>query len=502
MTKMKNIKKINNINKQFMQGFKTCILYLYYFFKSLVITLITLFKSFYKFTDSFMKLIFGKSSVNRKKQLEIKKVLKICFYSILTIIAVTVIIIILRSAFFTVSVGSTAVVTKFGAFSRIVESGLNIRIPLIEKFYIVKSENIFELKFGFVNIELKKPRSEQEQKKDDLLAQHNREILKTESPSSSTLEWKGGLFQGYSQKQRLTHDYLRRKYLPKRTIKLEDMKKEIQKQKEFNKALKQDGVSLSGEFPLAKEMRLVTGDLNLILLRWTLQYTIGNPMKYLFNAVDTEKVLRQLSSSIMNEEVGNQLFKDIISNGRDLVEQKVLKRLQKKIDEYGLGLIITTLIIIDALPPRTIRSTYQEVNKAHQERELMIYNAERSYLNKIPKSAGEAELLLLNAKAYATKIIAKAKGETMRFTQINEIYEKYPTITEYRLYINYMGDILEKTPNLIVDSKIEGMFPIIMGFDKKEVKHTMGGQLHEMLPIMKAHANDKKLNLIKNQVGN
>lgn len=75
----------------------------------------------------------------------IKKILK----STKLIIALVVVLILVFGSFFQVETEEVAVITRFGKYMRSVESGLNMKIPLIEKAYKVPVERQQKVEFGF-----------------------------------------------------------------------------------------------------------------------------------------------------------------------------------------------------------------------------------------------------------------------------------------------------------------------------------------------------------------
>lgn len=75
----------------------------------------------------------------------IKKILK----STRLIVVIVVILVFVFGSFFQVGTEEVAVITRFGKYMRSVESGLNMKIPLIEKAYKVPVERQQKLEFGF-----------------------------------------------------------------------------------------------------------------------------------------------------------------------------------------------------------------------------------------------------------------------------------------------------------------------------------------------------------------
>ena len=59
--------------------------------------------------------------------------------------------------------------------------------------------------------------------------------------------------------------------------------------------------------------------------------------------------------------------------------------------------------------------------------------------------------MVQEAEAYKSQILAKAEGETSRFLQVMEEYEKAPEITKERLYLDTMESVYSRTQKVMVD---------------------------------------------------
>jgi membrane protease subunit HflK len=76
----------------------------------------------------------------------------------------------------------------------------------------------------------------------------------------------------------------------------------------------------------ALEKSMVTGDLNAALVEWIVQYRITDPEKYLFDVRSPGQTLRELSEAVMREVVGDRTVDEIITIGRQEIEDTALER--------------------------------------------------------------------------------------------------------------------------------------------------------------------------------
>lgn len=410
-------------------------------------------KKVYAVCDSAMgKMVnFFQATYQKKRKRNPRKFYTI-IYLIISLCIVAVIAFAMSFYFFVIPVGSNGVVTRFGAYNREVDSGLHYRFPFIERYYIVDTYNLMEETFGFIqpNTPEEDPGMTPEER---YVLQYDATITNAERDMGNFFSNRGNILDSLNQRQRLPHDYLRKKFFPKKgTTQLAQLA-----------ATNKNIPPASRIVPNYDEMKMVTADLNIIYITWSLQYKIKDARQYLFNSRDVVRNIRDIGQSMMNETVGDTLFMDLISTGREKVEAAVTKKTQKWLDDYGVGILVSKVIILDALPPKEVIHAFNEVNNAAQEMERMIYEAEIGYLTVIPEAYGEADRLKLDAKAYAVKIINEAMGEAGRFSSILNQYSLYPQITNDRLYIEAMSALFNKVPNTIVDSKVNALLPILLG---------------------------------------
>ena len=93
-------------------------------------------------------------------------------------------------------------------------------------------------------------------------------------------------------------------------------------------------------------------------------------------------------------------------------------------------------------PPQQ-QASFNEVNKAQQDRENMINVANGDYNKAVPKAKGEAESVVQAAEGYRFKRINEAQGDIASFNAVLEQYLKAPQITRSRLFLETMADILQ-----------------------------------------------------------
>ncbi|MES2568839.1 MAG: protease modulator HflK, partial [Verrucomicrobiota bacterium] len=134
----------------------------------------------------------------------------------------------------------------------------------------------------------------------------------------------------------------------------------------------------------------------------------------------------------MREVVGDRTVDEVITIGRQGIEDEALKGLKKLAERYGLGLSIMQVQLKDVHPPRHVQASFNEVNQAQQEKEQAINMANGEYNKAVPRAKGIADQKIQEADGYAFKRVNEALGDTERFNALLAEYRKAPEVTRQR----------------------------------------------------------------------
>jgi len=221
---------------------------------------------------------------------------------------------------------------------------------------------------------------------------------------------------------------------------------------------------------IVEQKQMVTGDLNAALVEWVVQYRIAEPTKYLFDVRNPAETLRDLSESVMREVVGDRTVDEVITIGRQEIEDEALTKMQALTSKYGIGVSIDQVQLKNITPPRPVQESFNEVNQAQQEKESLINAARREYNKLIPLAEGEKDQRIRAADGYRLKRINEAEGDASRFTAVFEEYKKAPEVTRRRIYIETLQEVLpELESKIIVDENSQQILPLINLTNQKEV---------------------------------
>lgn len=210
------------------------------------------------------------------------------------------------------------------------------------------------------------------------------------------------------------------------------------------------------------ESIMLTGDLNILDVRWIVQFRINDPVNLLFKTRDPIDNIRDTSEVIMRRLTGNYLVDEVLTISREEISDLAQVQIQEILNKYQTGIQVVTVKLLDVNPPDTVKPAFNEVNEAKQEKERMINQAWKNYNKVIPKAKGEAEKTIREAEGYSLDKVNRAKGEAERFSAVLAKYKKAPEITQKRLYLETMMKVLPKAQQkYVIDPKQSSILPLL-----------------------------------------
>jgi membrane protease subunit HflK len=188
-----------------------------------------------------------------------------------------------------------------------------------------------------------------------------------------------------------------------------------------------------------RESLMLTGDKNVIDVAWIVQYTVNNPVNFLFKVRNVTQAVRDNSETVIRRIVGNMDFDYVLSN-RGILAGMAKQELQHDLNKLESGVSIDTLQLLDITPTDEVKPAFNEVNMADQDMKRLVNEAEERYNQVIPKARGSAKQIVEEAHGYAVQRINDARGETFRFKAIVAEYQKAEEVTGNKMDYEYVED--------------------------------------------------------------
>ncbi len=210
------------------------------------------------------------------------------------------------------------------------------------------------------------------------------------------------------------------------------------------------------------ERDMDTGDLNAAQVEWILQYSISSPQDYLFTVRNPGSTLRDLTEAVMCEVIGDRTVDEVLTTGRTEIQSDAITKLKTLLEKLGMGITAEQIQLKNVNPPVPVQRSFDEVNRAQQEREQMINEANGEYNKVIPRAKGIAEQRISGAEGFAIQRVNEAEGDVARFKELLVQYDKAPAITKQRLYLETMNEVLPKLGSkILLDEDARQFLPLL-----------------------------------------
>ncbi len=201
---------------------------------------------------------------------------------------------------------------------------------------------------------------------------------------------------------------------------------------------------------------MLSGDQNIVNVQFSVAYQVADPRAFLFDVADPDEMLRQVAESAMREAVGRRPAQDIFRDDRQGIATTVRENIQATLDSYKAGLTINAVSIEDAAPPREVADAFDEVQRAEQDEDRFVEEANQYSNQKLGQARGQAAQVREEAAAYKNRVVQEAQGEAQRFISIYDEYAKAPDVTRRRMYLETMEKVLRDSSKVIVEPNANG----------------------------------------------
>ncbi len=258
--------------------------------------------------------------------------------------------------------------------------------------------------------------------------------------------------------------------------------------------------------PRPAEALILTGDEVPVEITAEIQYRIRDLEQFAYASADPGTVLRAAAETNLRILAARLPLDSILTEHRRQLETDCLTLIQQSADEYGLGVELTDMNMLDVHPPIDVVPAYRDVANAMEMREKLVNDAQAYYARNVLEAAGEGAIRLLSetttdaqsaptsttggvadwklddelwAKLItetdgesvlsgeaASKLhtahykreqqVQSASGEAARFLQLLSARQGNPALTDLQLYWETVEGVLAARPLTIIDPKVAG----------------------------------------------
>ena len=217
----------------------------------------------------------------------------------------------------------------------------------------------------------------------------------------------------------------------------------------------------------AANFTVLSGDMNLVEVDFSIQYKIKNLENYLFRNSDPVMTMTMLLRKELVEVFSRNFIDLIFTSNRDLVHETLLNGLVEGLEAIDSGIEVVSLNIVDVRPVEEAVYAFRDINDAIAERLKTISNANTRKEHLLAHSKGQADALIMSAKANAHERIVTAKSSANVFRELLAEYKKAPKHVAITRYWERMNTIFADASLSVLQMDKDATIDVNMIEDKQ-----------------------------------
>jgi modulator of FtsH protease HflK len=213
------------------------------------------------------------------------------------------------------------------------------------------------------------------------------------------------------------------------------------------------GRNTIGQATGLRDSSMLTEDENIVDIRFTVQYRLKDSRAYLFENRNPDEAVVQASESAVREIVGRSKVDQVLYEQRDAIAADLVKSIQVQLDRLNAGVVVANVNVQNVQVPEQVQAAFNDAVKAGADRDRFKNEGQAYAADVIPKAQGNAARLKEEAEGYRSRVVAQAEGDAQRFRSVLAEYQKAPTVTRDRLYLETMQSVYSNVSKVMVDSR-------------------------------------------------
>lgn len=202
-------------------------------------------------------------------------------------------------------------------------------------------------------------------------------------------------------------------------------------------------------------MSVLTGDTNLIQTTLAVQYTVTDPVQYLFGAQAPEQLLLKETETAFRQAVSGRSVDDLLATGRESILSDTVSRTEELLTDHKVGIAVKGVQLLSVDPPDEVADAFRDVASAREDKNTYM-NEALAYKNEtVAIARGEAAKLVTITTAEKASKISIATGEAERFNKKFASYQTAPKVTRTRLYLEALEKVLPDIRKFILDPRVK-----------------------------------------------
>jgi membrane protease subunit HflK len=204
-----------------------------------------------------------------------------------------------------------------------------------------------------------------------------------------------------------------------------------------------------------RESLMLTGDLMLVHVQWSVVYKIEDPRIWLFEVKDREETIRDISRAIMRQVIGDYSLDEVLTTKQREIETATEKATQYSLrDKVPTGVKITAVTIKSTDVPTAARKAFDDLNRTVAEVKRQLADAQAGKDTILGDEEKAKARAIGRAEKRLTQIVENARGEASAFLAKLKEYDVAPAITRQWMYLQSMTHVFRSLDEkIIIDEK-------------------------------------------------
>jgi membrane protease subunit HflK len=213
------------------------------------------------------------------------------------------------------------------------------------------------------------------------------------------------------------------------------------------------GDSSVGTLSGAPRSSMLSADGDIVDLRLSVQWRVGNALDFVYGDRDPEAAVSQAAREAIRGVIGGMTLQQVMHGDRSAMARDAQLRVQKLLDRWNSGVRVTDLSVQRVSVPAPVRPAYEDAAKAVQDAQRLRAQAQAYAQEVLPRARGTASTLVQQAEGYKSSVVAQAQGDASRFNLVYDEYRKAPQVVRESMYLQTMQEILGSVTKVLVSSK-------------------------------------------------
>ena len=223
------------------------------------------------------------------------------------------------------------------------------------------------------------------------------------------------------------------------------------------------------------ESLLLSGDQNMAEVTATVHFRLKHTDGFLFRLADGEGAVRAAAESALQAVLSSTPLDGALTTDRSALSARARQLIASVLVRYQADVEIVAVKLLDVHPSFEVVDAFRAVSGAYEEKNRLINEAQAYAGDLVPKARGEAQGRLEAAWGYRLGRSNRAGGDAARFTQSEAAYRSGPAVTETRMYLETMEQILPGRRKMIIDAN-GGRRHLFLVEDGVEIGPAFAGQ--------------------------